>query len=167
MKQIGKIISVHGVKGALTIRHDLPAFEDVQKMTVFMVELLPGSMIPFFILDMQETLPGEAIIQFEEIDNREQAVTLTGKLLYLPPHLQIDLPDQHHWQHMIGFTLLDQVNNNVGLIEDVYENGSQVWFVVLHEAREILIPVSDELIVSINQSIKTITLDIADGLLEI
>ena len=68
---------------------------------------------------------------------------------------------------MLFRSLLDAEANSVGQIIDVDETTINVLFIVEHEKTEILIPVSEEIVLEINQEEKIIQLELPEGILEV
>jgi len=167
MTLIGKITSAHGIKGDIILSHQLPLDFDTDLLDAIMIELNPKSYIPFFIKEKKETHDDEMILTLEEIDNREEAKKILNKNVFAPPTLKIEINIGNQWTDLIGFRLYDQNKLEIGKIEDVYINGQQILLVVQYKNDEILVPISDELIVENDSKQKKITLEIADGLLEL
>ncbi len=167
MTLIGKITSVHGVKGDIVLSHQLPLDFDTDLLDAIMIELNPNSFIPFFIKEKKETHDDEMLLTLEEIDNREEAKKILNKNVFAPPTLKIEIKNGNRWTDLIGFSLYDQNNLEIGKIADVYINGDQILLAVNYKEDEILIPISDELILANEPKQKKITLEIADGLLEL
>jgi len=167
MTLIGKITSVHGVKGDIVLSHQLPLDFDTDLLDAIMIELNPNSFIPFFIKAKKETHDDEMILTLEEIDNREEAKKILNKNVFAPPNLTIEINNGNRWTDLIGFDLYDQNKLEIGKIADVYINGEQILLAVNYKEDEILIPISDELILANEPKQKKITLEIADGLLEL
>jgi len=167
MTLIGKITSVHGVKGDIVLSHQLPLDFDTDLLDAIMIELNPKSFIPFFIKAKKETHDDEMILTLEQIDNREEAKNILNKNVFAPPTLTIEINNGNRWTDLIGFILYDQKKLEIGKIEDVYINGEQILLAVNYKEDEILIPITDELILANEPKQKKITLEIADGLLEL
>ena len=167
MTLIGKITSAHGVKGDIILSHQLPLDFDTDLLDAIMIELNPKSYIPFFIKEKKETHDDEMILTLEEIDNREEAKKILNKNVFASPTLKIEINNGNQWTDLIGFRLYDQNKLDIGKIEDVYINGQQILLVVQYKNDEILVPISDELILENDSKQKKITLEIADGLLEL
>jgi 16S rRNA processing protein RimM len=167
MTLIGKITSVHGVKGDIVLSHQLPLDFDTDLLDAIMIELNPKSFIPFFIKAKKETHDDEMILTLEQIDNREEAKNILNKNVFAPPTLTIEINNGNRWTDLIGFSLYDQNKLEIGKIEDVYINGEQILLAVNYKEDEILIPITDELILANEPKHKKITLEIADGLLEL
>jgi 16S rRNA processing protein RimM len=167
MNLIGKIRSLHGVNGQLMLEHKMNASFDFTKLEALMIELLPGSYIPFFIEEANEINDNQVIIKLEEYNDRNTAIEILNKNVYAPPGVEISKIDDNPWLILIGFMLKNQEGLDVGIISDIMMNTSQILLEVKDETKEHLIPFSEELVIDINQQKKMLTLEIADGLLDI
>lgn len=167
MNLIGKIRSLHGVNGQLMLEHKMNASFDFTELEALMIELLPGSYIPFFIEEANEINDNQVIIKLEEYNDRNTAIEILNKNVYAPPGVEISKIDDNPWLILIGFMLKNQEGLDVGIISDIMMNASQILLEVKDETKEHLIPFSEELVIVINQQKKMLTLEIADGLLDI
>lgn len=167
MVQLGKIKSIHGVKGDVVFIHFIPTDFDTNLLDALMIELNPKSYIPFFIQEKNETNDDEMIIKFEEIGNREEAKILLNKNVYAPPNLEIKIETESEWTRLIGFNLHDTENNFIGKIDDFYINGPQKLLSVIYDNDKKLIPISNELIIKRDEKNNILQLEIADGLLDL
>ena len=92
---------------------------------------------------------------------------ILNKNVFAPPTLTIEINNGNRWTDLIGFSLYDQNKLEIGKIEDVYINGEQILLAVNYKEDEILIPITDELILANEPKQKKLTLEIANGLLEL
>lgn len=166
MKVLGKIRSAHGVQGELLISHTIREASENLQLPALMIELLPGSFIPFFVESMQPAGENLWLVKFENINNREEAQKLITKKVALPPTVDLELEPENPWLDLLHFQLLDSYRKPVGTITDILSNGPQVLLEVKGE-KEFLIPISNELIVGTDTVKKQISLHIAEGLLDI
>jgi len=67
----------------------------------------------------------------------------------------------------IGFRVIDGKNGDLGTIEDVMQTGSQWLAKVIYQNTEVLIPLIDQTIESLDIKTKTINMNLPDGLLEV
>ena len=105
----------------------------------------------------------KTLSQYVDFKNKK----ILNKNVFAPPTLKIEINNGNRWTDLIGFSLSDQHTLEIGKIEDVYINGEQILLVVNYNNEEVLIPISDELIIANDPKQKKITLEIADGLLEL
>ena len=62
---------------------------------------------------------------------------------------------------------MDQIHGNIGHITGVNDQTAQALFEINYQGKEILIPVIDEFIVSVNREEQTLHVKTPEGLLEL
>jgi 16S rRNA processing protein RimM len=161
----GKIIKAHGYKGELIVSV-LFVIPDISAKTEFIFVELDGLLVPFFF----ETCQGQGNslnIKFEDVDNDEESSRLCGCNLWLPSEL---LPPASRKLEEIsnfsGFSVKDKIKGNIGILREVIEMPQQQMLCIIHNSKEILIPVAEEIIVRIDKKNKTIHIDAPDGLID-
>lgn len=167
MIRIGKIRSLHGIKGEVLFEHSLGEDPILEQLDVFMIELLPGSYIPFFIEALDPINEEEAIVKLEEFSDRNAAASIVHKAVYAAPGTEIKAKKEHDLEQLLQATLYDQHGRLAGNITDYFMNGKQVLLQVMDGDKEHLIPFSDDLLVDYKPTSHQITLHIADGLLDL
>jgi len=69
---------------------------------------------------------------------------------------------------VIGFAVVDRAHGNVGQITTINDNTAQALMVVEHPSgKELLLPVTDEVIVLVDRTQKTIEVNAPEGLIEL
>jgi 16S rRNA processing protein RimM len=167
MNLIGKIRSLHGVKGDVIFEHNLPPDFDFDNLDAILIELIPNSYIPFFVDEYQEINDSEVILKLEEYDDRNSAMEILTKNVYAPEHLKLDMTTGNPWANLKGAQLYDQYDMAIGTITDIIENGAQVLLDVKAEHKSYLIPFAEPLILNFNLEKNHLQLEIADGLLDL
>lgn len=167
MIKIGKIKSLHGVKGHVLFEHQLPVDFDLDQLDAIMIELMPESFIPFFVEEINDISDTEIILKLEEYNDRNQAIEILNKSVYAPPGIEVHIDNDFEWKILIGASLEDQHHTQIGIIEDILINGKQLLLDVKSDVKEYLIPFSDDLVIDFNDKQKLLTLELADGLLDL
>lgn len=165
--QLGYVIKPHGLKGEVQVYLDVDSPEEYQ--TLESVFVLKGQqLVPFFIKSM--AVRGEkAIVAFEEIETIEDAVLLKGAGLFLSLDQLPSLGDDGFYYHeLVGFSLQTAEGKSIGEIKNVLDAGAQDLLSVMHtEGKEILIPLSDELIAKLDKEAKVLVMTVPDGLVDV
>ena len=90
------------------------------------------------------------------------------KKLYLPLS---ELPERKgnkfYFHEIIGFTVIDKEFGVIGTISKVLEYPNQAVMQIFHDNKEVLIPISDEIITEVKRKNKEIHVTAPDGLLNI
>lgn len=166
---IGFTRKTHGVKGEIKAAVE-PDFLAVmtEKGRVFLD--IRGKKVPHFVSSVRGA--GEPIVKFEDVDTREDALPLQSRELFL---LETDLPedfvvteeDELVYGYLAGFRLVDRARGPVGVIEEVLEMPQQEMAVVRYQGREVLAPLNEQFVISINEATREVLVDLPEGLLEI
>ena len=167
MKEIGKIVSVHGVEGDIVISHLITNINSVKNLSVLMLEVWKESYIPFFIDQVKSVSHDDMIIKFEEIHSREEAKKFLNKKVYVFDESIIQTHSEEEWSFLIGFTIQDADKTSIGVISDIITNGMQVLIELKYQQKIVHLPLHKDLIKMLDKERQIIVLDIADGLLDI
>ncbi|SMD33968.1 16S rRNA processing protein RimM [Reichenbachiella faecimaris] len=163
--QIGHVIKTHGLKGEVQLFLDVDnplAYQEMESMLVQQDD----SLIPFFIEHLQISA-SKAIAKFEEVDDIEEAKVLVASQLYLPLSVLPDLEAGEYYLHqLVGMDLYDK-DNYIGKVKELFEIGPQELISVIHQEKEVLIPLKDEIIKKVDIQNNRIDADIPDGLIDI
>lgn len=129
---------------------------------------LGNNLVPFFIDRCRLHKSALLRIDFEEVKDESAADRIIGAALYLPLTLLPKLSGNKFYYHeVIGFTLMDAIHGDIGIIESVNDSASQVLFEAKKGEKELLIPVTDEIITKVDRESKTIHVSTPEGLVEL
>lgn len=167
MKEIGKIVSVHGVDGDLIISHNIVNLQSIEKLSNLLIEVWNQSYIPYFIEEIQGITKSNLCVKFEEVNSREEGKKFLNKKVYVFDEHAVQTEGKDDWSYLIGYQIISEQNAPIGTISDIYINGPQVLIELSYKNRPIQLPLHQQLILDVNKDQKTIQLIIADGLLDI
>lgn len=163
--QIGHVIKTHGLKGEIQLFLDVDdpfAYQGMESMLVQQND----SLIPFFIEHLQINA-SKTIAKFEEVDDIEEAKALVACQLYLPLDVLPTLDNGEYYLHqLVNMDLYDQ-GKHIGKVKELFEIGPQELISVIHQEKEILIPIKDEIIKKVDIPNNRIDAEIPDGLIDI
>lgn len=164
--QLGYVLKTHGLKGELVIEIDADYPEEYSEMESVFVEI-NKKLVPFFI-DHIQLNGSKAIVKFEDISDLSQASKMKGTGIYLPLEVLPDLKDEGYYYHeLIGFSVKDINLGSLGIISGFYSSGNQDLLAMNYKGKEVLIPLTDEVVTRVNKKAKTIETSLPDGLLDI
>lgn len=162
---IGHITKTHAVQGAVQIELE-QGFNEVKKWESILVDL-DNALVPFFIEEINGKAP-RYFVKFEDITDPEQAQKIVGRDVYGLPEWLPDYEESFSILDLIDFTVFNQNSELIGKIEDVMETSpGQYVAEVAYLNQKVMIPIHDDLIIELNELDKTISLNLADGLLDI
>lgn len=165
--KIGKIGKPHGVKGELTLQFIDDVFDRTD--ADFLVLDIDGILVPFFFEEYRFRSDTVALVKFCDIDTQEQARPLTGCNVYFMREYADGDDEQLSWAQIVGFRIIDSCTGKaVGTITYVDDSTINLLFEVLTEdGKELLLPASEDLIVSVNAGSHEIEMALPEGILEL
>jgi 16S rRNA processing protein RimM len=164
---LGKIVSKYSFKGEVLIKLDTDEPEEYENLESVFISL-GNNLIPFFIKKSRLHKSTLLRVRFEEIADESDADRIMGSEIYLPLTLLPKLTgDKFYFHEVIGFTLLDSVHGDIGVIESVNDSTSQALFEALKDGKQLLIPINDEIITKVDRESKTIHVTTPLGLVDL
>ncbi len=138
----------------------------LKKEHVLQVEMQKGSYIPYFITQCKAANDKEYIVNVEDIEMVESAKKLVSRQVYVDEAILRGYEKQSPllW---IGFRIIDKQSGDLGPIDDILQTGNQ-WLAKLnYKNTEVLLPLIEQTIDSLDIKSKTINMTLPDGLLEV
>lgn len=164
---LGKIIKPFAAKGALLINLDVDYPEDYQEMESVFVQM-NGKLIPFLIEKVELKHNNKAVITFADIDSVDQASILVGCELYQPLTMLPELTGNRFYYHEIkGFEVHDKNHGFIGNVIEVLEYPHQAVISIAFNNKEILLPITDDIITGLDRSKKQLFTFAPEGLIEL
>ena len=164
---LGKIVSKYSFKGEVLVKLDTDDPEVYENMESVLVSL-GNNLVPFFIDRCRLHKSNLLRIDFEEVKTESDADRIMGSALYLPLNMLPTLSGNKFYFHeVIGFTVMDEVHGDIGIIQSVNDSTAQALFEVLKGDKQLLIPINDEIIKKVDRSKKTIFVTTPVGLVEL
>ena len=166
---IGRITSPHGIRGEVRV---LPLTESPDRFDhlerCFLVSPDEKSRKEIGIRSVR-TADRMLLVSLEDIDSRDQAKELNGCLLSVNRDQAIQLqPGRHFIFDLIGCEVFDREAGRLGLLQDIMQTGANDVYIVKRTGRkDLLIPVTRQVVCSVDISARRIEVMLPDGLLEI
>lgn len=163
---LGKVIRTHGYKGGLKVALDVDEPGSYRELELVFVEL-KKKLVPFFIENIHFE-KNKANLKLEDIDTMEQAEKFLNANLYLPLELLPKLKGNKFYFHEVnGFRVSDNKQGIIGTITRVIELPNNPLLSIDHDGREILLPISDDIILKVDRRSKIIHVKAPEGLIEL
>jgi len=164
---LGKVVSKYSFKGEVLVKLDTDEPDSYENMESVLVSL-GNNLIPFFIDRCRLHKSNLLRIDFEEVKDEPAADKLIGCELYLPLTMLPKLGGNKFYYHeVIGFTILDEVHGDIGIVESVNDSASQDLFEIKKGDKELLIPVSDDIITKVDRENRAIHVKTPEGLVDL
>ncbi|AZQ59307.1 16S rRNA processing protein RimM [Maribacter sp. MJ134] len=164
---LGKIVSKYSFKGEVLVKLDTDDPEVYEKMESVFISL-GNNLVPFFIDRCRLHKSNLLRIDFEEVKTESDADRVMGAELYLPLTLLPELTGNKFYFHeIIGFTMMDDVHGDIGIVQSVNDTTAQALFEVLKDGKQLLIPLNDDIIKKVDRAKKVIEVRTPEGLVEL
>jgi 16S rRNA processing protein RimM len=164
---LGKITKPHGLKGEVILWMDVDVPEVYAEIdSILLME--NGSLVPYFFESLQ--IRGKkSIAKFEDINTIEQTEAIINLLAYLPLDNLPEMDNKSFYYHEVpGFELKEEKNGKIiGKVTQVYEGAGQDLIAFLIDGKEVLIPISDDIVKTIDRENKILNVNLPEGLIEI
>jgi 16S rRNA processing protein RimM len=164
---LGKILKTYGSKGHLLIFLDVDDPGRYKKLeTVFIG--IENDRIPFAIEEMELRQKNSARIRFEDVHTAADAEIYTGRELYLPVSLLPPLKGKKFYYHEVtGFAVFDKKHGNIGTITNILDLPQQSLMQIQLGSKEILVPLTDKILLKVDRPKKELHIQAPEGLIEI
>lgn len=163
---LGKITKAHGLRGEVKMFLHSGQPENVQGYKeLVLIDNTGKQSAPLTVLKSRNQ--GKvAIVQFASVTSRSDAEQIEGRGVLLNKR---DLPevseDEYYWHQYLGKVVVDLAGNTLGKVDHIFANGAQDVLVIKAANREILIPVTKEILVGVTAG--ELTIDPPPGLVEL
>ena len=165
--EVGKIVNTHGLKGEVKIVTwtDYPeVFEDLE----YVYAKKKNGEIKLNLKNIKYQ-KNNIIAKFSEIESIEEAETFKNCVLTADRDMLGELPDGVYYiADLIGCEVFDDNGEKLGEISDVFNTGANdIYAVSAPQRKDMLIPVTDETIVSVDIENKKVVVHLIEGLDEL
>lgn len=164
--ETGIVKKVHNKQGAVLIALNAGFTNSGFAPELLFIEL-NNQLTPFYVEDC--TINGNnALIHFEDIENADDAGLLVGCVVYSEINALSGLQNQKQgFENIKGYKITDLNFGHLGTIELLQHLPQQLIATVIYKEKEILIPLHEDFIVSLDHEKKEITVQLPEGLIEI
>jgi 16S rRNA processing protein RimM len=164
--RIGSILKTKGLKGELHIYTDFEGLESIKFNTIFLD--ITGKLVPYFVSSIKYLQKNAAYLVLEDVETIEKASLLIKKNIYLPNKLKPKKKkSEFTLMDLVGFTVIDENEGELGEVTDVHEYPKQFIASVNYKNCEVLFPLNEATIKSIDVVKNIVLVDLPDGLLDV
>lgn len=169
LNQIGRVRKAHGLKGELKVEISAEYLEDFVQATVLYLGD-DRQQIPYFVENFR-SLP-QPIVKLEEVDTREQAEQLSQPYIYIPTAELVHEPASYdiepfEYAYLKHISVVNPAGEILGVIDRLEQFPQQEMGVLLRDGREILIPLNDTFLLSVDLDKAQAVMEFPEGLLEL
>jgi len=164
---LGKIVKKYSFKGELLIKLDTDEPELYEHLDAIFV-MVRNNLIPFFIESSQLHKSDLLRVKFEDVNTEADADALLRSDIYLPMELLPKLEGNKFYFHeVIGFAVEDINLGEVGVITGINDSTAQALFEIDREGQQILIPLNDHFIKTVDRDNKKVIMETPEGLIDL
>ena len=162
----GLVTKTFGKNGEMIFFLDVDDPEDYKDIEMVFIEI-NQKLVPFFI-ETFKIRGNFATVKLEDISSPEKAQFFVKLRLFLPVDVLPELPNEKFYFHeIVGFTVEDENHGNIGIINDILELPEQSLLQIFNNEKEILIPIVDEIVKSVDSDNKIVYINAPEGLIEL
>ena len=164
--KIGYFARPHGIKGELSLVTDNDLFEDEDDP--YVICEMDGILVPFFVEAFRYKSNTVILVKLEGINDEKAAKQFVNQEVFYPTNrLKTPLSDHFAWQNFLGYMLEDKEKGKLGIITYVDETTINTLFTVDYQGKELLVPIADPLVDSIDHAQRKIVVAVPNGILEL
>lgn len=164
--KIGKLVAAFGVNGQLILQHELGKKTSLKGLQAIFIEEKKKSFLPWFIESVKIKSDNEVYLTLEGISNREAALKITQREVWLPEPDFKKFAAQSAPASLLGYMIID-MDKSLGPILEVIEQPHQMLCRLEINDKEVLIPLHEGTLQKINHKKRLVIVELPDGLLEI
>jgi 16S rRNA processing protein RimM len=140
--------------------------DDLVHAGSFFVEI-DGQKVPFAFSRLHEK-GSDTLVKFDDFDDPQSAQILVGCDLYAPPGLLVDGSDES-WdpEEFIDMLVRDEAHGDLGIVTAIDGTAKNPLLVVLQGEHEVLIPVTDDMILGVDPEENVLLVRTPPGLIEL
>jgi 16S rRNA processing protein RimM len=163
---VGDITKTHGLKGEVKLRPlviDPSLVQGVRRARIVGEDEDPVETM----LEKVRGQGGRWIVKFKDYKTIEEAQTLVGRSLEIYGEDFQPLPDgEYYWFQIEGIRVFDEEDRYYGTVNEIIVTGSNDVYVVQDGDKELLLPMIDSVVKSIDLQENKLIFHIIEGLLE-
>jgi 16S rRNA processing protein RimM len=163
---VGYITKTHGLKGEVKLKPSLTDPSLVQDVRRARIVGVDGDSVEM-VLEKVRGQGGRWIVKFKDFKTIEQAQGLVGRSLEVYSEDFQPLPvGEYYWFQIEGLQVFDEEGRYYGTVNEIIVTGSNDVYVVQDGDKELLLPMIDSVVKSIDPKENKLIFHIIEGLLE-
>ena len=163
---IGDITKTHGLKGEVKLRPsvtDPSLVQGTPRVRIVGDQIEPSETV----LEKVRGQGGRWIVKFKDCKTIEEAQVLVGRSLEICRKDFQPLPEgEYYWFEIEGLQVFDEEGRYYGTVNEIIVTGSNDVYVVRDGDKELLLPMIDSVVKSIDLKENKLIFHIIEGLLE-
>jgi 16S rRNA processing protein RimM len=166
MVRIGRIVGIHGLRGALRFRPDNPDSTTIAAGSRVELEV-NGKRREYEVARIADGGKGVRRLELDGISNANAAEMLKGAVISVAEaNLPAPAPNEFYFSQVIGCEVALDDGSVLGTIEEVFATGANEVWIVRGGGREVLVPVIADVVKTIDLEARRMTITAVPGLLD-
>jgi 16S rRNA processing protein RimM len=164
---IGYVSKTRGLKGEVQLFFEFEDYDELELDVIFLE--VNKKLVPYFVDAIKLQKNSTAYATFEDVEHIDKAQAIVRRKMYLPNDKMPERdPDDFRWKDLVGFLVIDEEHGELGEIVDVTEMPQQfIATVELEEGKQLMFPLSEDLILGIDGDEEIIEVDLPEGLVDL
>ncbi len=163
---IGYITKTRGLKGELQLYFEFADYAELDLNVLFLE--INKKLIPYFVDSIKLHNNSTAYLNLEDIDHVDKTKELIKKKVYLPKDKMPERdPDDFRYTDFVGYLVVDEHEGEIGEIIDVQEFPQQFIATVDFDGKELMFPLSEDLILGIDAEEQVLEVELPEGLIDL
>jgi 16S rRNA processing protein RimM len=164
--RIGQFARPHGIKGELSLVAAEDVFDGIGEPCLICE--MDGIPVPFYVESYRPKGHSAILVKLERVNDKTAAGRFANKTVYALPSAWKQRPEEKTaWNRFDGYVLEDEKQGWSGTITAVDESTINTLFRVDCQGKELLVPVADELVRSIDHPGRRITVSLPEGITDL
>jgi 16S rRNA processing protein RimM len=159
--KIGKLVASFGVKGELILKHSLGKKSSLKGLQAIFIEEKKEAFIPWFIATTRIKTDDEIYVQLEGIDNREAAIKLTQKEVWIPEEEFKKHASKSSPLSLLGFSIIND-GKDLGPVIELIEQPHQMLCRLEIDGKEVLIPLNEQTLQKVDKKARQVFVQLTD-----
>lgn len=165
-RNIGRIVSAFGLKGEMIVTHQLGKKIAVSKIKVIFLEQKKDELLPYFIENIRKKGDDELYLKLEGVDTKEAATKYIRRELWMKEEEVQTHTRKNNPIGWVGYHVVDQ-GRDLGPVLEIIEQPHQVLCRLEIDSKEVLIPINEQSLQSVDHKSRRLMLILPDGLLDV
>jgi 16S rRNA processing protein RimM len=165
--RVGVITGIHGLRGALRVRPDNPESATLEQVRRVFLEDPAGAVREFRVLRAERINRAVIRVALEGVGDPDAAAALRGSTIAVAlEDLPAKAPGEFYHYEAIGCEVATTDGRRLGVIEEVIATGANDVWIVRDGDVEVLVPVIDNVVKSIDLGARRMVVEAVPGLLD-
>lgn len=162
--EVGKIVNTHGLRGDVKVIAWMDYPEDFEQLTT--VYIKTRTEMKKLTVKNVKYQKNNLIVSFDELKDINEAEPFKNSVLYADRDELGELPEGVHYiVDLIGLDVVNEDGEKIGVLADVFNTGANDIYDVKRDGKKnLLLPVIDDVVKSIDTENGVITVHIMEGL---